>query len=71
MKRRVLEWVRRGRALLRDQSGQAMTEYASITTILLLSGIAAGATWPYTRQLFGAIQIYIDFYFFCLNLAAG
>ena len=56
-------------ALLRDQSGQAMVEYTTITTVFLTGLIVAGATWPYTSQLFAALQLYIDAYFFGLNVS--
>lgn len=56
---------------LRDESGQALTEYAGITTILLLGTIAAGVSWPFTRQLFNGLQAYLDLYFYALNLAIG
>jgi hypothetical protein len=51
--------------------GQAMTEYISITTVLLLGGLAAFIGWPFTQQLFNALQTYIDLYFYALNLAIG
>lgn len=51
--------------------GQAMTEYVSITAVLLFAGLAAFLGWPFTQQLFNALQSYIDLYFFALNLAIG
>jgi hypothetical protein len=51
--------------------GQAMTEYISITAVLLLAGMAAFLGWPFTQQLFNALQTYIDLYFYALNLAIG
>ena len=51
--------------------GQAMTEYVSITAVLLFAGLAAFLGWPFTQQLFNAMQSYIDLYFFALNLAIG
>lgn len=56
---------------LLDESGQAATEYVSITTILLFGTLAAGAAWPYSKVVFQALQGYIDFYFYALNLAVG
>lgn len=51
--------------------GQAMTEYISIVTVLLLGSLAAFAGWPFTEALFTALQTYIDLYFYALNLAIG
>lgn len=51
--------------------GQAMTEYVSITAVLLFATMAAFLGWPFTQQLFNALQSYIDLYFFALNLAIG
>ena len=51
--------------------GQAMTEYISITAVLLLAGLGAFMGWPFTQQLFNALQTYIDLYFYALNLAIG
>lgn len=59
------------RRLLRDESGQAMTEYVGVTTLLLFSTIAAGSMFPVAQVVFRGLQFYIDFYFFCLNLAVG
>jgi hypothetical protein len=33
--------------------------------------IRAFAAWPVTQAFFGALQTYIDFYFYALNLALG
>lgn len=51
--------------------GQAMTEYISITVVMLLGVVGAFVGWPFTRQLFDALQTYIDLYFYALNLAIG
>jgi hypothetical protein len=51
--------------------GQAATEYISITAVLLFAALAAFLGWPFTQQLFNALQSYIDLYFFALNLAIG
>jgi hypothetical protein len=51
--------------------GQAVTEYISITAVLLFAALAAVLGWPFTQQLFNALQSYIDLYFFALNLAIG
>jgi hypothetical protein len=51
--------------------GQAMTEYISIVTLLLLGGLVAFGGWPYTRLFFEALQLYIDLYFYSLNLGIG
>ncbi len=58
-------------APLLDESGQAMTEYASITVLFLLASIATPVTWTVTQKLFVGLQTYIDFYYYCLNLAVG
>jgi Flp pilus assembly pilin Flp len=70
MRRSTLAFIRSLRALLRDEEGQAMVEY-SVTTILLFGMIAAGVSWPVTRQMFEGLQAYIDLYFYALNLAIG
>jgi hypothetical protein len=59
--------IRRG-ALSR---GQAMTEYISISAVMLLGTLAAFAGWPFTRLFFEALQKYIDLYFYALNVAIG
>jgi hypothetical protein len=51
--------------------GQAMTEYISITAVMLLGVMAAFVGWPFTQQLFDALQTHIDLYFYALNLAIG
>ncbi len=56
---------------LRDESGQAMTEYIGVTTLLLFSTIAAGAAWPYAKVMFNALQTYVSFYFYALNAPLG
>ena len=68
--------IKRMRALqakpiLLDESGQAMTEYASITVLFILGTIASPMTWVVTKNLFIGLQNYIDFYYYCLNLAIG
>jgi hypothetical protein len=59
--------LRRGSAA----RGQAMTEYISIATVLLLGSVAAFVGWPFTEALFNSLQIYIDLYFDALNLGIG
>lgn len=71
MKTRIIRGWRRFRSAMADQSGQALAEYASITTIFLLGSIAAGAAWPFTKALFLGLQTYLDLYFYALNLAVG
>lgn len=51
--------------------GQAMTEYISIVTVLLLGSLAAFVGWPFTEALFNALQLYINLYIYALNLAIG
>ena len=71
MRARVAKLLERSRGLLGDERGQAMAEYASITGIFIFASVAAGVTWPYTKDMFEGLQAYIDFYFFALNLALG
>ena len=63
--------IRRLRSWGRDESGQAMAEYASITTIMVFGAICTGLAWPYTKFLFQSLQSYVDLYFYALNLAIG
>lgn len=51
--------------------GQAMTEYVSIVTVLLLGSMAAFVGWPFTEALFNSLQFYINLYLYALNLAIG
>jgi hypothetical protein len=51
--------------------GQAMVEYAAVSTVLILGTLVAFAGWPFTRQLFDALQQYVDLFFFALNVAVG
>jgi hypothetical protein len=51
--------------------GQAMSEYISIATILMLGALGAFVAWPFTEALFLSLQTYIDLYFYALNLAIG
>ena len=57
------------RALIRGQRGQAMTEYASITTMLLLGAIAGGTGWPYFQLMIRALNGYLKSVYYVLNLA--
>jgi hypothetical protein len=57
--------------VLRARRGQGMTEYVGISTILLLGALGLIAGWPFTRALFDALQMYIDLYFYSLNLGIG
>jgi len=71
MKERLKRTLAAAAQLARAESGQAMTEYAATTTILLMGGLAAGAAWPFTRALFVGLQLYVDLYFYGLNVAIG
>jgi len=71
MKRRLIVLYRLLRGQFLDENGQAVTEYASITFLLLTSAIAAGASWPVWAKLFQYLQVYIDLYFYALNVAVG
>lgn len=59
------------RRLLRDERGQGMAEYATTTFILSLALIGAGLSGPVTKVLFDGLQLYIDLFFFSLNMAIG
>lgn len=56
---------------LREESGQAMTEYASITSILTLMLLAGVFGWQGGPSLFGAMQDYVNFFFYCLDVASN
>ena len=72
MRTRPVHPERRGAAVgSRSARGQAATEYIGLTTILLLGSLAAFGGWPWTRLIFQALQTYIDFYLYSLNLALG
>lgn len=60
--------MKRSKSALR---GQATVEYAATTTILLLGALGLFAGWPFTTQLFRALQLYVDFFFYALDLAVG
>jgi hypothetical protein len=51
--------------------GQAMVEYISLVTVLMLGSVVAFAGWPFTRLFFEALQSYIDLFFYALNVAVG
>ncbi len=53
-------------AFLRDESGQAMTEYSTISFALLLG--SAGAAWPFMKDMLNAYRTYYDSIYFVLNL---
>ena len=55
----------------RFSRGQGMTEYVAITTILLVGGLALMTGWTFTKMLFDALQLYLDTYFYALNLGVG
>ena len=62
--------------LLRDQGGQAMVEYASISSILLLMLLAvtvnaSSPAGPITTQFIQALQGYVDLMFYALNTTLG
>ncbi|HCF62157.1 MAG TPA: hypothetical protein DFS52_29725 [Myxococcales bacterium] len=59
------------RRLLSDESGQAMVEYASVTTLLLGSVAAAGLFPQVVQQFFAMLQRYVDILFLALNCAIG
>lgn len=51
------------------ESGQGMTEYATISSILLLGGIGTVTGWPFFNGFMTAYQSYMTSIFFVLNLA--
>ena len=55
----------------RLQRGQAMAEYASISTLLIFSAMAAGLVTPVGKLFVDALQQYVDLFFFALNVAVG
>lgn len=55
--------------LLLDQSGQGMTEYATISSVLLLGGIATVSGWPFFRGFMIAYQDYMTSIFWVLTMA--
>lgn len=59
------------RRLLSDESGQAMVEYASVTTLLLGSVAAAGLFPQVVQPFFAMLQRYVDILFLALNCAIG
>jgi hypothetical protein len=71
MKRQAIALVRAAGSHLADETGQAMTEYASVSFLLLASGIAVSVNWNIFKYLFIGMQTYISFYFFALNCAVG
>jgi Flp pilus assembly pilin Flp len=51
---------------LRADSGQAMTEYALVTALIL--GLLVGAGWTVLPDFVGALQRYLDGFYVLLNL---
>lgn len=71
MKQRAAHFAQALRRFVQDESGQAMTEYISITTLMLFGSMAAGAAWPFSKVVFQALQAYINFFYYSLNIAVG
>jgi len=72
MKRNLMKtWRQYLQVLWSDESGQGMAEYSSITAVMFLGMLATGLNWPWTQKLFQGLQTYIDFYYYCLNVAVG
>lgn len=68
--RRLWTWVRATLACLAvGQKGQGMTEYASITTLLVFGTIAATGGFPFFKMLIEAFDRYLSSVYFTLNLA--
>jgi hypothetical protein len=76
MKERVLPVLFRAAALSRDQRGQAMAEYSSLTFMILIgaavgTGFAApfeGSNMTMVEALYAALQTYINSLYYCLSL---
>lgn len=58
-------------AILSDESGQGAAEYASISVLLLGSLAGASLMSPIVKRFFEGLQLYVDLYFYALNLALG
>jgi hypothetical protein len=56
------------RRLLRGSRGQAMTEYASITTLMLLGALATAGGWPFFVLMINALDSYLMSIYFTLNV---
>jgi hypothetical protein len=61
--------LKRLRSALGREDGQAMTEYASITGIMLLGGVALSTGWPYFGMFMQAYNNYLGSIFFVLKHA--
>ena len=66
LKQGIAAELRCWRALLRDESGQAMMEYSTVSYALLLG--LAGAGWPFMKDMMLAYQNYYNSIYFVLNL---
>lgn len=55
----------------RCQRGQAQVEYVSLTLIISLALLGATVGQPVLQAFFRALQTYVDYFFYCLNLAIG
>ncbi len=53
---------------MNSRRGQASVEYASLSLIFALAGIAALAGTPVARGLIEALQDYIDYLLYTLSL---
>ena len=54
------------RALLRDESGQAMAEYAIV--VAAITGVMVGATFSFLPDFINALQRYYDSFYIMINL---
>ncbi len=57
------------RRLLRGNGGQAMAEYVTTSTILILGALAGGAGWPFFTAMINALDSYLSSIYYTLNLA--
>ena len=71
MKLRVSAAAKAIKSVLLDESGQAMTEYISMTMLGVLGTFAALSAAPFVWMVFKGLQIYVDFYLYSLNIAVG
>ncbi len=55
----------------RHARGQAMVEYAGLSTLLLFAALTMGVVTPVGKIFVDALQQYVDLFFYALNVAVG
>lgn len=72
----TLMWaIRSVQRLVRDQRGQAMAEYSSITFMILIGLAGSGVAVPMfngqslVHALYSALQVYVNSIFYSLSLS--